>query len=315
MNIQRALFLVLITLAIFSLKLYFIIGNISGPIIFPDEITYGTSFSLFDASLYSIIPSFFGYLGSVTFNSMITSLCAIPIFYLFRKSFGEREATILAVVTSFWGPLWLYSFVNMTEASLFFVLLNAVLLISSVESIALGAIATMIKPTGIIAFLARFNYGIVLAIIGGIIYAYFFPNYSTIPQWQNFVLCFSRSIGYVLAASCGLICLPIMRRISGVANKIDMYVTNILFINFGLLLGLMFLIPVQYFYGRYFDPAILVILPVALNSRPKKKDLQICLAGMFIGCILLLGATSDLVLDSGIMIFTDILHKVAFLNI
>jgi len=333
MNFQRILTLSIIILLLIGAKFWFL-QFITGPFVFPDENGYGNGLmlnSLSDLSIYSLIPNLLGYETALYFNCILSSLCSLPIFFLLRQRFSERVALLGTIALAFWSPLWLYSFVNMTEAMLFFICLNALLLTNKFSypiqvegenlTVSRGSailfltdlFAFVTKSLGAVAILARFNQGFVLAIVLGFFWAagqhYPIDNYAL-----NFIHSFVRSIGYILVGSFGLIALPIQRYQDGIADALDKYALRFMLALFLILLAPMVAIPAAYFYGRYLDVGLLLILPIALIKAPTKSELRMCALILIIGLVCLYGVPSDLVLDSSLQFLPQTLINILSLQ-
>lgn len=267
MNWARVSFLIFLISALFIIKcsvVYFMLS----PVVLPDEITYGNHYAeknphiwgtISDLSLYSQIPWNFGQTGALLANSFLTSLCSLPIFYLFRRHNTERNAALLTAIVACSGILWVYALVNMTEALLFFMVLNAGLLIESYPI--LGTIpAAFVKTTGIAVFLSTFRYGFYLALAGGVVYMFLFGSAWVSNPGQNLVMCLLRNGWYILFASLGTAFFTGYRVLRGKGDKVDNFAMSYLAVQFAMVFGFMFVLPHVAFFGRYFDAAILLLM-------------------------------------------------------
>ena len=327
-------FLMIIVGLILFLKLV-VVQNLLFLMVFPDEITYGDNMNtdawgdVANLSVYSLIPSNFGITGARLFNSLITSLCTIPIFYLFRKHHTERNSAILATVVSLFAPLWVYSFVNMTEALLFFGFLNAAVLRESFAvNLSMGwldagkvsaFINALVKPTGVAAYLVYLKYGFHIALLGGLVFALTFG--SPVPlemQPINALINIVRSVWYITFASAGMAFFTGYRVATGQGDDDDKFAMGLLVMTFAIVFGFMFKLPHNKFYGRYFDAPILVVLTTALKPVKKDKMFKLAFAACFVLALIYPVLTnfseSGGILDAGLLSFYSAIKQVLWLS-
>jgi len=329
---QRLSFIVLLVLSLFLIRVAFI-PQIHGPYILNDEVVYGyeddiSINSILNFSIYSAVPHFFGYPGAIWFNCLLASLCSIPIFYLIRKFQSERNSAILAVIVSLFAPLWLYSYTNMTEISLDFVILNSAFLAeyfftfkptwgSFYDNIILAvpcAIAVMIKPTGIALPLSKIKYGFYIGLAGGAVMC--ITHFGGMPfAVENTILVSLRSITYIFFATLGFIVFPLSRYLKGKADAYDYYALSFLASSLALQFAFFTRLPHDLFYGRYWDAGILLVLSTTLFKQfEKDRTFYILLFGLFIlASIYPTLHPTDLgkLMDAGVMPFVETLQRLA----
>lgn len=323
MNYQRLSFLVLLVLTLFLIRVA-VIPQLHGPYIYPDEIVYGKAPTIYDMSIYEPIPKYFGYSGAIWFNCVICSLCSIPIFYLLRKFHSERNAALLTVIVSLYAPLWLYSFTNMTEASIFFVILNTALLAERAfnlkftwggitDNLILAipcAIAVAIKPFGFTLFASKVRYGFFLALAAGLIYIILRPT-GGLPL-DNLPLSLLRGAMYVFFATLGFVAFPIWRFIKGKADVYDFQALSFLVATLALQFAFFTRLQHGYMYGRYWDAGILLILTTTIFKQfDKDKGFYLLLIGLFILAYIYPALHPDIgkMMDAGLMPFTETLQR------
>jgi len=278
MGSRRWLFFLTAIVLLFLAKAY-IAGQFQHPIIFKDECIYGLRHaSVMDISAYSIIPALFGRSGGILFNCLITSACIIPLFYLFRKHKGEREAALLAAITSFFSPLWVYATVNMTDGSfLFLVLLGALALEWCWATV-------FIKPLGLALPLAYMKEkGVYVALVAGIGVAVLNPVFH---GFDNAALGLIRNVVYVILGSLTLALIPFKRINDGEGDRQDEFFVWYCLCTFALLATFIVLLPANGMNGRYFDGCVLLALTFA--GKPFKKSREFTIVLIVLGFAALL---------------------------
>ena len=305
---DRLLFLLFLVFFLFTAKALIIAQMGPQILISPDETVYGFETpSISNFSIYSAIPMAFGLDWARLFNAALTSTAVIPIFYLVRRRHNERNtALITTLIACLFGPLWLYSFTNMTEAMLFTGVLTSALLAGHPLASLHNA---LIKPIGLAVPLIYSKHGLLIALFLGLAFTLMFPaTNEVVNRLPNALLASMRSITYILFASAGTAYLAGYRILNGQSDTAEEWAFRFLLITFAVVFAFMCFLPHNAFFGRYFDAPILVLLTTF--RRPEKggwftTGLAVLL---LISIIHLLVGGAHGIMDAGLMAPTDIIN-------
>jgi len=321
---HRYLFLATFILLLFVTKCAISL-QMNHTIITPDEIVYGNTAKQFsikhlaDFSLYLPIPFFLDYHQTLLVNCLLTSLCAIPVFYIFLRHHSERKAALLTALVMLAPCLWLFSLVNMTEAMLFLVVLVAAwnptkeIDLQWLKFHPLDWLSPLVKPIGLPVVLARYKNGPYLALGLGLVFAILFYGQPPSNPILNLILALWRSASYLFIATAGMVGFLIYRYFTTGLDEDDWFALMLTVTTFALVFPTAIRIPFESFYGRYFDAAGLVILTTALKPIEKGRKF-ILFTGLvaFLAIAYVVMFPFHSLLDSGAMLFTDVVKNALY---
>lgn len=325
----RYIFLITMVLLLFITKA-FISSQMESIIILPDETVYGSDIihmitkHPLDLSLYTPFPTLLDYHSTLLINCLLTSLCAIPVFFIFLRHHSEQKAALLTSLIMLAPCLWVYSLVNMTEATLFLVTLIAAWNPTNwklelpywkgkvLEVRPLDWLSPLVKPTGIATALARYPNGLYLALGFGLLYTVLFTGpfeqfmMTGINPITNCIMAVWHLYSYLFIATAGMFCFLLYRYFTTGIDEDDWFALMLVIVTFALIFPFCFKIPFDKMYGRYLDAASLVVLTTALKpiqKGPKFIAFVLVFAGIAAAYMILFPKAS--LLDSGAMLFTD----------